>query len=128
MSNAHFRARGVGRYASALDAAAATLVPRDGNTSFEAARAALAHRFKGLSSVQIQECLGADGIKVSADFAARLQVDAIQQLEHGELAGRQPHHEHAVRDNPLDGAGLHVRSLGEAVADECDHWPKGGAA
>jgi hypothetical protein len=123
-----FQACAVNRSASPLDGLAALLPEHQVVRAGVAGRTALAVSLKALTCRQIQEQLRTQGVEVTPEFAAQLQLDAVQQLEHSEVPGDGLHKEHASapvdRD---DGAVLHQTSVGQEGA--CgDHPPAAPAA
>lgn len=93
--SAVFKARAIGRTRNPADALRMLLVQKDPGT-LDGAPARLPKGFELLPAVDVQQRLAAQGLKVSLDFVARLQADAVAQLEHGVVPVVQQHGEHAV--------------------------------
>jgi hypothetical protein len=114
-SVAVFRAHPIGRARSPAAALALLLVQKMPG-ALDSAPAGLPKNFELLPAADVQQRLAAQGIKVTLDFVARLQADAVAKLEDDVVPVVQHHGEHAlaVVDGD-DGPGKsHPRILGAA--------------
>jgi hypothetical protein len=78
-------ARPVSRHSGALEALA-VLLPEQTACEVQGGRTTLAIRLEGLTAAQVQERLRAEGVEVSLEFAAGIQLDVVQKLKHREIA------------------------------------------
>ncbi|MDP3651629.1 MAG: hypothetical protein Q8R67_08095 [Rhodoferax sp.] len=112
---------GVGAKLVAKDAASGGYVQGGGN----AAWARLAIGLESLTAVEIVERFAAQGIEMSADSAAQLRLETVQQLPHGVVTTVELDDKHTASHIDMgNGACLHSASLVvfgvDIVADGCN--------
>lgn len=83
----------------------------------EAAWAALTNGLESLSAAQIQQRFAAEGIEITLDAAADLQIEAVSQRPDGVVPVIGLDDEHAIKAVDVgDGAGLHGAPLDDETA------------
>jgi len=83
----------------------------------EAAWAALTNGLESLSAAQIQQRFAAEGIEITLDAAADLQIEAVSQRPDGVVPVIGLDDEHAIKAVDMgDSAGLHGASLDDETA------------
>lgn len=79
----------------------------------QAAWAALTHGLETLTAAQVQQRFAAEGIEITLDAAADLQIDAVIQRPSGVFPVIRLDDEHAIAPIDVsDGASLHAAPLG----------------
>lgn len=124
MTDRQIKAACIGAKLSALEAVC-LLWTNNSKGRTQAAWAAFANGLESLTATQIQERLAAEGIEITSDAAADLQVDAVRKGPCGVLAIFKANDEHPCAAMDVrNRAGLHGKlpSVAPVIVQE------GGAA